>query len=174
VLRRRAVPIALSACLLIGLLAGDLAWHDYTSTTRARKRARWSPPRHLPAAPAAAKFLLKRRAQEGPSRFAWLTDRNTRIHQLRYGRDEPQQSPAEHGRDALRADGRVGYDPVHLDSFSAYLRRSNNFVRARPPLRVGAHPRDRQAAPAGRPLLRRAARGTSRRTCRSVFRSKTR
>jgi hypothetical protein len=130
VLRRRNVPIALSGLLLIGLLGGDIAWHDYTQHNTRQERARWEPASDtFPPPPATAQFLLKRRAEEGPSRFAWLTDRNTRIHQLRYGRDEPQQelllnmAATRYGLDDVS-----GYDPVHLDSFSAYLRRSNNYV----------------------------------------------
>ena len=67
---------------------------------------------------------------EGPSRFAWLTDRDTRIHQLRYGRSEPYQelllnmAATRYGLDDVS-----GYDPVHLNTFSAYIRRSNDYVQ---------------------------------------------
>ena len=53
----------------------------------------------------------------------------TRVHQLRYGRAEPEQelllnmAATRYGLDDVS-----GYDPVHLDSFSAYLRRSNEYV----------------------------------------------
>ena len=51
------------------------------------------------------------------------------MHQLRYGRAEPEQelllnmAATRYGLDDVS-----GYDPVHLDSFSAYLRRSNQYV----------------------------------------------
>jgi Bacterial membrane protein YfhO len=51
------------------------------------------------------------------------------VHQLRYGRAEPEQelllnmAATRYGLDDVS-----GYDPVHLDSFSAYLRRSNEYV----------------------------------------------
>ncbi|HEY1479652.1 MAG TPA: YfhO family protein [Gaiellales bacterium] len=129
-LGRGSVPTIVSGVLLIGVLAGDLAWHDYTQRNTRQERATWQPAaKAFPPPPATARFLLARRAAEGPSRFAWLTDRSTRVHQLRYGRDEPQQqlllnmAATRYGLDDVS-----GYDPVHLNSFSAYLRRSNNYV----------------------------------------------
>jgi hypothetical protein len=116
--------------LLIGALAGDVAWHDYTQRNTRQLAADWQPAaKAFPAAPPTARFLLARRAAEGPSRFVWLTDRTTRVHQLRYGRAEPEQelllnmAATRYGLDDVS-----GYDPVHLDSFSAYLRRSNRYV----------------------------------------------
>ena len=127
---RRRVPVALSGLLLIGALAGDIAWHDYAQRNTRQLAADWQPAaKAFPAAPATARFLLARRAAEGPSRFVWLTDRATRVHQLRYGRAEPAQelllnmAATRYGLDDVS-----GYDPVHLDSFSAYLRRSNEYV----------------------------------------------
>jgi hypothetical protein len=127
---RRGVPVALSGLLLIGALAGDIAWHDYAQRNTRQLAADWQPAaRAFPAPPATARFLLARRAAEGPSRFVWLTDRTTRVHQLRYGRAEPAQelllnmAATRYGLDDVS-----GYDPVHLDSFSAYLRRSNAYV----------------------------------------------
>jgi hypothetical protein len=127
---RRGVPVAISGLLLIAALAGDIAWHDYTQRNTRQLAADWQPAaRAFPAAPATARFLLARRAAEGPSRFVWLTDRTTRVHQLRYGRAEPEQelllnmAATRYGLDDVS-----GYDPVHLDSFSAYLRRSNEYV----------------------------------------------
>ena len=127
---RRGVPVAVSGLLLIAALAGDIAWHDYTQRNTRQTPADWQPAaKAFPAAPATARFLLARRAAEGPSRFVWLTDRTTRIHQLRYGRAEPEQelllnmAATRYGLDDVS-----GYDPVHLDSFSAYLRRSNEYV----------------------------------------------
>ncbi|MEO9176764.1 MAG: YfhO family protein, partial [Gaiellales bacterium] len=129
-LGRRSIPTMLSGFLLIGVFAGDLAWHNYTQRNTRQEGANWQPAGDaFPPPPATAKFLLARRAAEGPSRFAWLTDRSTRVHQLRYGRDEPQQqlllnmAATRYGLDDVS-----GYDPVHLNSFSAYLRRSNNYV----------------------------------------------
>jgi hypothetical protein len=130
VVSRRGVPVVVSAVLLIGSLAGDLAWHDYTQRNTRQLAADWQPAsRAFPAAPATARFLLARRAAEGPSRFVWLTDKQTRVHQLRYGRAEPQQelllnmAATRYGLDDVS-----GYDPVHLNAFSAYLRRSNQYV----------------------------------------------
>ena len=127
---RRGVPVAVSGLLLIGALAGDIAWHDYSQRNTRQLAADWQPAsKAFPAAPATARFLLARRAAEGPSRFVWLTDRLTRVHQLRYGRAEPAQelllnmAATRYGLDDVS-----GYDPVHLDSFSAYLRRSNEYV----------------------------------------------
>ena len=127
---RRGVPVAIGGLLLIAALAGDIAWHDYTQHNTRQLAADWQPAaRAFPAAPATARFLLARRAAEGPSRFVWLTDRTTRVHQLRYGRAEPEQelllnmAATRYGLDDVS-----GYDPVHLDSFSAYLRRSNEYV----------------------------------------------
>ncbi len=129
-LGRRSIPTMVSGLLLIGALGGDIAWHDYTQRNTRQERANWQPASDaFPPPPATAKFLLARRAVEGPSRFAWLTDRSTRVHQLRYGRDEPEQelllnmAATRYGLDDVS-----GYDPVHLNSFSAYLRRSNNYV----------------------------------------------
>jgi hypothetical protein len=127
---RRGVPVAVCGALLIGALAGDIAWHDYTQRNTRQLAADWQPAaKAFPAPPATARFLLARRAAEGPSRFVWLTDRTTRVHQLRYGRAEPEQelllnmAATRYGLDDVS-----GYDPVHLDSFSAYLRRSNEYV----------------------------------------------
>jgi Bacterial membrane protein YfhO len=127
---RRGVPVVVGGMLLIGALAGDLAWHDYTQRNTRQLAADWQPAsRAFPAAPATARFLLARRAAEGPSRFVWLTDKQTRVHQLRYGRAEPEQelllnmAATRYGLDDVS-----GYDPVHLKSFSAYLRRSNQYV----------------------------------------------
>jgi hypothetical protein len=127
---RRGVPVAICGVLLIGALAGDMAWHDYTQRNTRQLAADWQPAaKAFPAAPPTARFLLARRAAEGPSRFVWLTDRTTRVHQLRYGRAEPEQelllnmAATRYGLDDVS-----GYDPVHLDSFSAYLRRSNEYV----------------------------------------------
>ncbi len=127
---RRGVPVAVSGMLLIGALAGDIAWHDYTQRNTRQLAADWQPAaKAFPAPPATARFLLARRAVEGPSRFVWLTDRTTRVHQLRYGRAEPEQelllnmAATRYGLDDVS-----GYDPVHLNSFSAYLRRSNEYV----------------------------------------------
>ena len=127
---RRGVPVAVSGILLIGALAGDIAWHDYTQHNTRQLAADWQPAaKAFPAPPATARFLLARRAVEGPSRFVWLTDRTTRVHQLRYGRAEPEQelllnmAATRYGLDDVS-----GYDPVHLNSFSAYLRRSNQYV----------------------------------------------
>jgi hypothetical protein len=123
-------PRALASLLLIGALAGDIAWHDYTQVNTRQERARWEPAaRTFPPPPPTARFLLARRKAEGPFRFAWLTTRDTRVHQLRYGRAAPEQelllnmAATRYGLDDVS-----GYDPVHLDTFSAYLRRSNNYV----------------------------------------------
>jgi hypothetical protein len=130
-LGRRSIPAIVSGVMVIGVLGGDLAWHDYTQRNTRQTAANWQPSsKAFPPPPVTAKFLLARRASEGPSRFAWLTDRDTRIHQLRYGRSEPYQelllnmAATRYGLDDVS-----GYDPVHLDSFSAYLRRSNNYVQ---------------------------------------------
>ncbi len=130
-LGRKAIPAMISGVLLIGALGGDLAWHDYTQHNTRQTAANWQPAsRAFPPPPVTAQFLLARRASEGPSRFAWLTDRDTRIHQLRYGRSEPYQelllnmAATRYGLDDVS-----GYDPVHLDTFSAYIRRSNNYVQ---------------------------------------------
>ena len=130
-LGRKAIPAMVSGVLLIGVLAGDLAWHDYTQHNTRQTAANWQPAsKAFPPPPVTAQFLLARRASEGPSRFAWLTDRDTRIHQLRYGRSEPYQelllnmAATRYGLDDVS-----GYDPVHLDTFSAYIRRSNDYVQ---------------------------------------------
>ena len=127
---RRGVPVAASGLLLIGGLSADIAWHDYTQHNTRQLAADWQPAsRAFPAAPATARFLLARRAAEGPSRFVWLADRMTRVHQLRLGRAEDAQelllnmAATRYGLDDVS-----GYDPVHLNSFSAYLRRSNEYV----------------------------------------------
>jgi hypothetical protein len=127
---RRGVPVAASGLLLIGGLSADIAWHDYTQHNTRQLAADWQPAsRAFPAAPATARFLLARRAAEGPSRFVWLADRMTRVHQLRLGRTEDAQelllnmAATRYGLDDVS-----GYDPVHLNSFSAYLRRSNAYV----------------------------------------------
>ena len=135
-------------------------------------RPTWQPAAEaFPPPPATAKFLLARRAAEGPSRFAWLTDRSTRVHQLRYGRAEPEQelllnmAATRYGLDDVS-----GYDPVHLNSFSAYLRRSNS-TSGSTGTSSGCAYRRRASCIGSASATTSHSPGSSPRTCPVVFRS---
>jgi hypothetical protein len=127
-LRSRRTPAVVLACALVpAVLAVDLARHDYRQRSPHQPAADWEPSSEtFPSAPATARFLLARRAVEGPTRFATLADDFTLRKQLRWGR-----SPAH--RDLLLGmagtryglEDVAGYDPVQLLAYRDAVNASN-------------------------------------------------
>jgi hypothetical protein len=113
---RRAAAAALACALVPAVLALDLAWHDYSQRNPHQPAANWDPADEaFPSAPATARFLLERRTEEGPTRFATLAKDFTLRKQLRFGRS------AEHSDLLLDMAGTrygledvSGYDPLQL------------------------------------------------------------
>ena len=80
----------------------------------------------FPAPPATARFLLRQRSAEGPSRFAWLVDDFTRRKQLRFVRG------SDHADLLLGMSGTrfgledvAGYDPLQLSAYHDAVASSN-------------------------------------------------
>jgi hypothetical protein len=127
-LRSRRAPVAVLACALVpGVLAVDLAWHDYSQQNPHQPAANWDPAEEaFPSAPATARFLLQRRAAEGPTRFASLTNDFTRRKQLRFGRSADHRdllldmAATRYGLEDV-----AGYDPLQLIVYRDAIAASN-------------------------------------------------
>jgi hypothetical protein len=127
-LRSRRAPVAALACALVpGVLAIDLARHDYSQQNPHQPAADWDPARQaFPRAPATARFLLQRRAAEGPSRFASLTNDFTRRKQLRFGRSADHRdllldmAATRYGLEDV-----AGYDALQLRVYRDAIAASN-------------------------------------------------
>jgi hypothetical protein len=127
-LRSRRAPVAVLACTLVpGVLALDLVRHDYSQQNPHQPAANWNPAAQaFPSAPATARFLLQRRAAEGPARFASLTDDFTRRKQLRFGRSAAHRDLLL-GMAATRygLEDVSGYDPLQLRVYRDAIAASN-------------------------------------------------
>ena len=113
---RRALAAALACALVPAVLAVDLAWHGYSQRNPHQPAANWDPAEEaFPSAPATARFLLGRRAEEGPSRFATLAKDFTLRKQLRFGRN-PEYSDLLLDMAGTRygLEDVSGYDPLQL------------------------------------------------------------
>jgi hypothetical protein len=126
-LRAPRIPAVLACALVPGVLGGDLAWHDYTLRNTRQPAADWQPAaRTFPPAPATARFLLERRASEGPTRFASLVDDFTRRKQLRFGRSADHRdllldmAATRYGLEDV-----AGYDPLQLAAYRDEIAVSN-------------------------------------------------
>ena len=127
-LRSRRTLVAVLACALVpAVLAIDLVRHDYRQQNPHQPAANWDPASEtFPPAPETARFLLARRAAEGPTRFATLANDFTLRKQLRFGRS------AEHRNLLLDMAGTrygledvAGYDPVQLLAYRDAINASN-------------------------------------------------
>ena len=124
---RRTLAVVLACALVPVALAIDLARHDYRQQNPHQPAANWDPASEtFPPAPETARFLLARRAAEGPTRFATLANDFTLRKQLRFGR-----SPA-HANLLLDMAGTrygledvAGYDPVQLLAYRDAINASN-------------------------------------------------
>ena len=113
-----------------GVLAVDLARHDYSQQNPHQPAANWDPVEQaFPPPPATARFLLQRRAAEGPTRFAWLVSDFTRKKQLRFSRN-PDYSNYLLDMAATRygLEDVAGYDPVQLLAYHDAMQASNGRV----------------------------------------------
>ncbi len=116
-LRSRRAPLAVLACALVpGVLALDLARHDYRQRNPHQPAANWQPADEtFPGPPATARFLLARRAAEGPSRFATLANDFTLRKQLRFGRSPDHRNLLlDMAGTRYGLEDAAGYDPVQL------------------------------------------------------------
>ena len=127
-LRSRRRSIAVFACALVpGVLAADLARHDYRQQNPHQPAADWDPAGEtFPGPPATARYLLGRRAAEGPFRFATLADDFTRRKQLRFGR-APGYADLLLDMAGTRfgLEDVAGYDPVQLRRYRDAIQASN-------------------------------------------------
>jgi hypothetical protein len=98
------------------VLALDLAHHDYSQHNPHQPTADWEPAsRAFPGPPATARFLLARRAAEGPIRFATLANDFTLRKQLRFGRaDDHRDLLLDMAGTRYGLEDVAGYDPVQL------------------------------------------------------------
>ncbi|HET6173855.1 MAG TPA: hypothetical protein VFD90_14675 [Gaiellales bacterium] len=126
-LRSPRMPAVLACALVPAVLAADLARHDYAQKNPHQPAANWaSSAVTFPAAPATARFLLRQRSAEGPSRFAWLVDDFTRRKQLRFVRGDAHadlmlgMSGTRFGLEDV-----AGYDPVQLSAYHNAVASSN-------------------------------------------------
>jgi hypothetical protein len=127
-LRSRRAWAAVLACALVpAVLAVDLAHHDYNQKNPHQPAANWDPAAEtFPSAPATARFLLQRRAEEGPARFATLANDFTLRKQLRFGRSEDHRNlllgmaGTRYGLEDV-----AGYDPVQLLAYRDAITESN-------------------------------------------------
>ena len=127
-LRSRRTPVAMLACLLVpGVLAADVARHDYSQQNPHQPAANWDPASDaFPPAPASARFLLRQRASEGPTRFAVLADDFTRRKQLRFGRaDDHRDLLLDMAGTRYGLEDVAGYDPVQLRRYRDAIAASN-------------------------------------------------
>jgi hypothetical protein len=116
------------ACLLVpGVLAADVARHDYSQQNPHQPAANWDPASDaFPSAPASARFLLQQRASEGPTRFAVLADNFTLRKQLRFGRaDDHRDLLLDMAGTRYGLEDVAGYDPVQLRRYRDAIAASN-------------------------------------------------
>ncbi len=108
------------AVVLLVVLAADLGWHGY-------QRFSWKADADiLPPPTASTQFLLDRQAAEGPFRIATIAPFAVLNHQL--GSVRTPQARAlllDQAAVAYGLEDVAGYNPVHLDSYDRYMRRSN-------------------------------------------------
>ena len=125
---RRMSLVVVAACLAVpAVLAADVAWHDYHQQNPHQPAADWDPASDaFPSAPETARFLLARRASEGPSRFATLANDFTLRKQLRFGRAPAyanlllDMAGTRYGLEDVS-----GYDPVQLRRYRDAIQASN-------------------------------------------------
>ncbi len=110
------------------MLAVDLARHDYSQQNPHQPAANWDPATQtFPSPPQTARYLLARRAAEGPSRFGWLVSDFTRKKQLRFSRDPAftdfllDMAGTRYGLEDV-----AGYDPVQLLAYHDAIEASND------------------------------------------------
>ena len=159
---RRTLAVVLACALVPAVLALDLARHDYRQRNPHQPAANWQPAAEtFPSAPETARFLLARRAEEGPTRFATLANDFTLRKQLRFGRSEQHRNlllgmaGTRYGLEDV-----AGYDPVQLLTYRDAMIASNEQSAVRSALPLG---RGRAAA---RSCAGSACATTSRRTGR--------
>src|SRR6185503_9944912 len=105
----------------------DLARHDYRQQNPHQPAANWQPAGDaFPSAPETARFLLARRAAEGPTRFATLANDFTLRKQLRFGRN-PAYADLLLDMAGTRygLEDAAGYDPVQLLAYRDAIVESN-------------------------------------------------
>lgn len=127
-LRSRRAPVAALACAFVpGVLALDVAHNDYSQQNPHQPAANWDPvSRTFPGPPATARYLLKQRAAEGPTRFATLANDFTLRKQLRFGRAASysdlmlDMAGTRYGLEDVS-----GYDPVQLERYRDAIAASN-------------------------------------------------
>ena len=127
-LRSRRTLAVVAACALVpAVLALDLARHDYRQQNPHQPAANWQPAAEaFPSAPETARFLLARRAAEGPTRFATLANDFTLRKQLRFGRNPAyadlllDMAGTRYGLEDVS-----GYDPVQLLEYRDAIVESN-------------------------------------------------
>ncbi len=127
-LRSRRMPLAVLACALVpAVLAIDLARHDYRQRNPHQPAANWDDAGEaFPGPPATARFLLERRAAEGPTRFATLANDFTLRKQLRFGRSPKHldlllnMAGTRYGLEDV-----AGYDPLQLLTYRDAMTASN-------------------------------------------------
>ena len=115
-------PPRIALPLIVLAFAGDLAW-------QASHQARPGPPRRPIVAPAptsGARFLLARQRVEGPFRVAAYAPERLIGHQLGSA-GSPRNRALLFDQEATRVglEDVGGYNPVHLKSYDALIRRSN-------------------------------------------------
>jgi hypothetical protein len=116
------------ACALVpGVLALDLAHDDYSQRNPHQPAANWQPVAEtFPGPPATARFLLQKRATEGPTRFATLANDFTLRKQLRFGRRADyadlllDMAGTRYGLEDV-----AGYDPLQLLAYRDAITASN-------------------------------------------------
>ena len=125
---RRTLAVVLACALVPAVLALDLARHDYRQRNPHQPAANWQPADgdSFPSAPETARFLLSRRAEEGPTRFATLANDFTLRKQLRFGRSQEHRNllldmaGTRYGLEDV-----AGYDPVQLLTYRDAMIASN-------------------------------------------------
>jgi hypothetical protein len=124
---RRTLAVVLACALVPAVLALDLARHDYRQRNPHQPAANWQPAAEaFASAPETARFLLARRAAEGPTRFATLANDFTLRKQLRFGRSPEHRNlllDMAGTRYGLEDVG--GYDPVQLLAYRDAITASN-------------------------------------------------
>ena len=115
-------PHKIALPLIVLAFAGDLAW-------QASHQARPGPPRRpivAPAPTAGARFLLARQVADGPFRVAAYAPEHQIGHQLGNA-GSPRNRALLFDQEATRVglEDVGGYNPVHLASYDALIRRSN-------------------------------------------------
>jgi hypothetical protein len=125
---RRTLAVVLACALMPAVLAVDLARHDYRQRNPHQPAANWDPaPETFPPAPETARFLLARRAAEGPTRFATLANDFTLRKQLRFGRSpEYRNLLLDMAGTRYGLEDVAGYDPVQLLAYRDAINASND------------------------------------------------